>query len=275
MALAINIIFIFVAGSAAAPEKNFIVKGWARETDIHRYMVSIQSEPGMHRCGGSIIADDWVLTAASCVAADPITPYDTSKYTIIAGTPWINDTKNHPGPTEQRLAVAKVYIHKKWKPSGIDDNIALIKLRGKFSWDKHVNPVMLWRARMPARIAVNILGWGIAWANGEDEYQPRLRGYIAQMLPRGQCKIGKEGERTQCFDGGQKSSSPCRGDTGGPITTYAPAVNKAWYYVQVSLIGRLRDEDCQTPDTTIQGPEIALYCDWIHATTGEKLCLEL
>ncbi|CAJ0587968.1 unnamed protein product, partial [Mesorhabditis spiculigera] len=131
---------------------------------------------------------------------------------------------------------------------------------------------------MPAGIDVNMIGWGnIYVVPKEQRVQPmQLRGFIGQMVPEEECRKLNTMTHAACFDGGKKHSGVCNGDSGSPISTYAPAINKQSYYVQVSLVSTGNGPkdgtgNCGKDETTWTfGPEIAMYCDWIDNVTGKN-----
>ncbi|CAJ0574919.1 unnamed protein product, partial [Mesorhabditis spiculigera] len=236
-------------------------------------MVSIQQSPGANWCGGSIIDYEWILTAAHCICEGRSTTLmDLSGWTVLAGSPFIDKAEEG----SQRIAIETGYRHPDLVVGNWQNDIALLKLKEAFKYDSHVHPIMLWRARMPDWIQVNVIGWGNQMETPKEElvYPSRLMGFIGQMRPVDKCDT-KLKPRTRCFDGGKKNSGACYGDSGSPISTYAPARNKQSYYVQVSLVSHGNRENCvKDAEAMTVGPEIALYCDWIKAVTGKEICLE-
>ena len=91
------------------------------------YQVSIQSKSdGKHFCGGSIINNKYVLTAAHCVSGQSI-----SNIKIKAGF----SSQNNPGSNLQSYNAKRVVVHPNFNSVTLDYDIALIEIDGTFSFN--------------------------------------------------------------------------------------------------------------------------------------------
>ncbi|XP_026297165.1 trypsin-1, partial [Apis mellifera] len=94
-----------------------IVGGQPASIDEHPYQVSLRFH-NRHVCGGSIISELWVVTAAHCVHS-----FFVRSISIKVGTSDLTDTN------ATVIKAAEIIIHERYERRSSDFDIALIKLR--------------------------------------------------------------------------------------------------------------------------------------------------
>lgn len=221
-----------VAPLYVSSNQQFIVNG--NNADANRYpwqaFVYNQARTENNFCGGTIIASNWLLTNAHCIdALDVAYP---SRIIVVGGAHILRVSGGDQG--RQQGSAAEVIVHENFNPNGggaPDNNLALIKLNGHFTWSDQVRPICLPDAEAPSsELSCIITGWGVT-ADDSGLASVLQMGKVP-MLSRSQCQIYWpcplcNTERTVCA-GAVSGSGPtiCAGDYGGPLacqtSTQAP-----------------------------------------------------
>ncbi|XP_023267101.1 serine protease 33-like [Seriola lalandi dorsalis] len=215
-----------------------IVGGMNAADGAWPWQVDIQTVSDGHICGGSIITESWVLSAAHCFP----NPSDVSSYIIYAGRYQLNGFNQHQSSHRVRQVVI---------PSGYSEphggkDLALVQLSSPVLWSDRVRPVCLPASGtlFPSGMLCSVTGWG----NIRDDVPLQGVGTLQEVqvpiISQSSCQEMYQTNPTERVDilydmicagyqeGGKDS---CQGDSGGPLV--CKMVNGTWVQAGVVSFG--------------------------------------
>ncbi|KAF5903108.1 granzyme B-like, partial [Clarias magur] len=144
------------------------------------YMVSVQFNSRM--CGGMLIRNDYVLTAAHCIKNTVIPGQD--KLEVLLGAHNINDNE----PEQQRIQVQKYIKHPCYKENGFLNDIMLLKLKSKAKQNKAVKLIDLptQNENIADQENCSIAGWG--WTKKNSTPSSVLREVTLKIQNNTECE---------------------------------------------------------------------------------------
>nr|XP_061799281.1 granzyme B(G,H)-like [Nerophis lumbriciformis] len=185
-----------------------IVGGKVAKAHSKPYMASLHVNGG-HTCGGILIREDFVLTAAHCKNES------IEKMTVILGAHNISKHEK----SQQRIHVAEFYLHPRYTPGGYTNDIMLLKLERKATLNRNVQFIVLPKknGKIPAQTKCVVAGWG------QTEKVPTsdvLKETTEKIQFNFECKnIWQEifhSDHMICTRP-DKKGGVCWGDSGGPL----------------------------------------------------------
>merc|ERR1712215_3739 len=166
---------------------------------------------GSHICGGSIINEMQVITAAHCVAGGlPILD------TVIAGAHHRILEGGH-----QKRSIQSMEAHEDHNNPQFNNDVAIITVKEAFDFsDPNVQPIEMGTsvdAEIPADTLCNSTGWGLT--SGAGLFLPNALQWARLSLhSRDQCEGIFPGYITDgMICAGKSGHSTCNGDSGGPL----------------------------------------------------------
>nr|XP_014343396.1 PREDICTED: neurotrypsin-like isoform X1 [Latimeria chalumnae] len=216
-------------------------------------------------CGATIVSSCWVITAAHCFKRFGM---DVRYYVLRIGDYHTAVEDQY----EREIPVEKIVLHKNYRPNSNDNDIALVRLRGRdghcITFNHHVLPVCLPKRKERARInrqACFITGWG---DTGKSYSRTLLQGAVP-LLPKEVCQARyKEKFTNRMICAGNLSEhkrvDSCQGDSGGPLMCQKS--NGHWVILGVTSWGY----GCGRKDSPGVYTKVARFLSWIEKVTELK-----
>jgi len=205
------IVAVLVAAASGSPfVKNFervfperIVGGEEAGRGEFPYIVEIRRTG--HYCGGSIVNENWIVTAAHCSVAT------ISGYTVVAGEHRLDGSEG----SEQSRTVAAITNHPDYSSSTIANDVSVWRVSTPFVFDQFVSAVNLGTADPVGDVIV--AGWGTLSSGGGSPSV--LMKVVVPMVTDASCKesYGSGAIYPGMICAGREGKDSCQGDSGGPL----------------------------------------------------------
>uniref|UniRef100_A0A182JG28 Peptidase S1 domain-containing protein n=1 Tax=Anopheles atroparvus TaxID=41427 RepID=A0A182JG28_ANOAO len=186
------------------------------------YQIALLSNfpTGTGLCGGSVLTNNYILTAAHCVVSGATT-------LALSGTAIMGaQNRNVNEPEQQRIGftTAGIIPHPQYSPTNIRNDIAVVRLSSPITFTPRIQP-----ARLPARSDTRQFGGMMGTVSGFGRTSDALPGTSAvvmftsnPVLTNADClgfwnnNAAIIQPQNVCLSGADGRSS-CNGDSGGPL----------------------------------------------------------
>ena len=274
------------SGALATDDNEMIVGGRPADEGKYPWQVRIYStmDDTMGFCGGSIIAPQWVLTAAHCLL-------DTEKVVVGFG--------NNDRTKTTKIASEKIIVHPGYL-NGEKADLGLIKLKTPIPDAPAIDVADpgVDKSLVVPGAKVTVTGWGAVWDfqafqnsmdvmagrrsvsarklldQNELDAPRKLHEVDIEVIDPGECKSVYKalqvpafaiGDTEICATGPSGGKDSCFGDSGGPLV--APA-NTERGYVQVGIVSW--GPQCGNPLYPGVYTRVSSFSDWIKKTMNAQ-----
>ncbi|XP_041743883.1 chymotrypsin-like elastase family member 2A isoform X1 [Coregonus clupeaformis] len=247
---------------AIKPDTTRVVNGVDARPNSWPWQISLQYERNgeyRHTCGGSLIATNWVMTAAHCIDLN-------LNYRVVVGKHNLAEAE----PSAQAYFPAKkgIIVHKHYNPVllSVGNDIAMIKLA------EHVtlsDQVQLACVPAPGTILSNnypcyITGWGRLTTGGPtpDTLQQALMPVVDHKTCTQSDWWGVSIRRSMVCAGGDGVVGGCNGDSGGPLN----CKNSAGVWEVHGIASFVSGQGCNYIKKPTVFTRVSDYNEWIDET---------
>lgn len=219
--------------ASLTPEKNFIIGGTPVQQDSYPWTVALAhvanaSLVQRQFCGGSVIADTWVLTAAHCLFDRSGDLLSLSDFTVAT------NARNLRDANAQEHVVSNAYLHPDYNHNAINphSDLALLEL----ATSTGVTPVALSTTATANLVGLQgtVIGWGaVDYTDPASPLFPDQQYAVdVPVVTLDVCNApisyaGSILENQLCAGFAQGGRDSCVGDSGGPmVVTYQGVVQQ-------------------------------------------------
>lgn len=215
-----------------------IINGAPADITEYPFLVSIQEKyqgSFYHRCGGTFLAANKILTAAHCVLAEDGTLFNTEDLQVVSGL-------TRPDQSLSRVSqIRSLKVHPKFRYPPYFD-VAVITLEKEV---ESFTPISLALSGPKAKTEGVVVGWGSVDDYGGTKSRELLAGGVS-VSSDSQCRrrLNKfsRGHPTVVFCATKNPSDICDGDSGGPLLMRVDGG-----FVQAGITSAVLDDHCASP----------------------------